>query len=271
MKELFTLNLRIVLTQVLLLIAVIGYAQSRNAGGAGARTSPWRLGLTIAPVSGWMQPTSAKSSDGLYRVKSDGSVLGYSWGLMADYFFTDNYAVATGFYLTNTGGHLVATSTKTSPGTGTRNLVELADFKYFLQYAEVPFNIKFRSDELASSRVHVFGQMGLTAGLNISKKATYRVVYLDDNGQRQQIGEDRERLTGGLSIAPLMIQLNIGGGAEFELTEKIAAYLGVFFNNGFFPDATNPGQFELSYSEKSEFSDGNVRLNNVAIRLGFFF
>lgn len=244
-------------------------AQSQNAPVIDARKM--RMGLCIGPVSGWMKPTAAKSNDGLYKVKDQGNVLGFSWGLIGDYYFTDNYAIATGFLLTNSGGHILATRITESGVTNIKNQVSLADFTYYLQYAEIPLNIKFRTDELPFQSIRLFGQMGISAGLNISKKATYRVVYYNSTGVEKEVGEEKEKLVGGLTIAPIMFQLNIGGGIEKPLTSKISAYLGVFFNNGFFPDATNPGSYTLAYSSAADFSDGKIRLNNIAVRLGLLF
>ena len=69
-----------------------------------------------------------------------------------------------------------------------------------------------------------------------------------------------------------MFQMNIGAGAEYPLNNKLRAYAGIFFNNGFAPDATNPQDFDedkLGY--KGDFRDANTRLNNFALRLGLFF
>jgi hypothetical protein len=79
---------------------------------------------------------------------------------------------------------------------------------------------------------------------------------------------DREKLK-GLGIAPVLLQMNIGGGIEIPVTDKMSIYTGLFFNNGFVPDVTNPKELDLDY--KGRFSDGNVRLNNIALRLGMFF
>ena len=70
-----------------------------------------------------------------------------------------------------------------------------------------------------------------------------------------------------------MLQMNIGAGAEYPISNKLTAYAGLFFNNGFTPDATAPQKYDsekLGYG-KGEFKDGNTRLNNFALRIGLFF
>ncbi|RYY26399.1 MAG: PorT family protein [Chitinophagaceae bacterium] len=227
-----------------------------------------KFGAFIAPNVSWMSPTSSKSKDGLYRVSSNGSNIGFTWGLLADYFFTENYGIASGIHINNTGGNVRAV--RRVEGDKANNFVETADFNYRLQYIELPFHLKLRTDEIKQSGFKAFGQLGLTAGINIGKKATYEVSYWDaGTGSFVAAEGDREKLSGSFTIAPVNLQLNIGAGVEKRISQKMSYYLGLFFNNGFLPDATKPEEFDLEY--KGRFSDGNVRLNNFAFRLGLFF
>jgi hypothetical protein len=226
-----------------------------------------RIGVFIAPNISWMKPTANKSDDRMYLVSSEGSKMGYSWGLMIDKPFAENYGFSTGLHITTSGGKILAQENRSVSQPATR--VTYADFDYRLQFLEIPFNLKLRSDELGSG-IHVFGQAGLSLGLNISKKASYEVRYIDTVGTPEKtVSETNEKLFGGLSIPPLMLSLNIGGGVEYAISNKMAIYAGLFFNNGFAPDATNPNRLDMNYS--GSFSDGNTRLNNIALRLGIFF
>ena len=56
---------------------------------------------------------------------------------------------------------------------------------------------------------------------------------------------------------------------EYAVSSKMSVYAALLFNNGFAPDVTNPKELDLDY--KGKFSDGNVRMNNIALRLGLFF
>ena len=227
-----------------------------------------RFGAYIAPTVTWMKPTASKSNDGEFRVNSNGSNVGFAWGLMADYFFTENYGISTGFQLNNTGGNIQVK--RRIPGDSAISFVSNADFDYKLQYLEVPFSLKLRSDELQGSGAKVFGQIGMSLGINIGKKASYEVDYWDaDLQQGVSVSEEKEKLYGSFTVAPVMLQLNVGGGVERRISDKMSFYVGLFFNNGFAPDATNPDEYDLEY--KGVFGDGNIRLNNFAIRLGLFF
>jgi hypothetical protein len=246
----------------------------RMSGRPRQSSTPWRFGVFLAPNISWMKPTNSKSNDGEHKVVSDGSKVGFTWGLMADYYFTDNYAIETGFQLNNTGG-LIST-THTTPLPVNESYVSSTQFDYNLQFLEVPFNLKLISDEIGYSGVKLFGQLGVSAGINISKKATYVVNYYNvDNGQTETVTGEKERLNGQIPISPVMFNLNVGGGVEFPIGEKMSIYGGVIFNNGFAPDVTNPANYELNMATSPAttpvFRDGNTRQNNLAIRLGLIF
>jgi hypothetical protein len=152
-------------------------------------------------------------------------------------------------------------------GTDKANVVQNANFNYRLNYLEIPVALKLRTDPISGFRF--FGQLGLTTGFNIAKKATYNVDYYDGNGKALNSKGENEKIKGTLAIAPVMFTMNIGGGAEYPINNKLAAYAGIFFNNGFAPDATNPNKYSMAYDQS--FKDGNTRLNNFALRLGLFF
>jgi hypothetical protein len=228
-----------------------------------------RFGVHIDPTISWMKPTATKEDN--YAVKNDGSKIGFTYGLMAEYFFARNYGIVSGLHINTTGGKQTSTII-TKPTTPTGDYVNSATFKYSLQYLELPVALKLRTDDVNGFRF--FGQLGATMGINIGKKVTYDVdFYSYPAGKDSLVGDSGVKLKGSLSAAPIFFQMNLGAGVEYPLGNKMAAYFGIFFNNGFAPDATRPDKFDsndLGYG-KASFSDGNTRLNNLAFRFGLFF
>lgn len=244
----------------------------RPRGGTPRHSStPWRFGVFFAPNVSWMKPTNSKSNDGLHKVVSDGSKTGFTWGLMADYYVTYNYAIETGVQVNSTGG-IISTSIVPALIPTNESYVSSTTFDYSLQYVEVPFNLKLRSDEIGSG-LQLFGQLGVMAGISLSRKATYVVDYYDYNKNTNlRVDGERERIPGSLTTSPLLFSLNVGGGLEYPVGDRLAIYFGLFFNNGFAPDVTNPANYDLGYTPSgASFRDGNTRLNNFALRLGLFF
>ena len=228
-----------------------------------------RFGAYIAPNISWMHPTSSKSDDNSYYIKSSGSKAGYSWGLIADYYFTENYGISTGFNINTCGGELVNTNT-TSLDTSKANIVKKADFNYSLQYLEIPCGLKLHSDALGISGISIYGLIGLTLGINIGAKADYTVNYNDATNTNRTLSGNDEKLRGTLATAPLMLQLNLGGGLEYPIKKKLAFYFGVHFNNGFLPNVISPEKLNMGYSPAS-FTGTNTRLNSLSFRIGLLF
>jgi hypothetical protein len=230
-----------------------------------------RFGAYIAPNLSWMRPTATKSDNGAYEVSNNGSKVGFTYGLMAEYYFARNYAIVTGLQVNSTGGKINAVRVPSVYPGG--YVVNRANFDYRLQYLEIPIALKLRTDDINGFKF--FGQLGLTVGFNIGKKATYDVSYVapSDTSNLATASGDKVKLTGGLgSIAPIMLAMNIGAGAEYPINKKLTAYAGIFFNNGFAPDATDPGKYDVEkLGYYSTFQDGKTRLNNFALRVGLFF
>jgi hypothetical protein len=222
-----------------------------------------RFGLYLAPTISWMRPTTDKTDDGQYAPSNDGSKIGFTYGLMAEYYFAENYGFVTGLQVNMTGGKINSKYL----GTSATEVVTNADFNYRLNYLELPVALKLRTDPISGFRF--FGQLGLTTGVNIAKKASYSVNYRDADGNTQLSTGNNEKIKGSLAIAPVMYAMNIGAGVERAVGDKLAVYAALFFNNGFAPDATNPNKFDMPYG--LSFRDGNTRLNNFSLRLGLFF
>lgn len=244
-----------------------GRKSSRHSSGV----DYMRFGVFIAPNISWMKPTANKSDDRQYLVTANGSRTGFTWGLMIDNFFSENYGVSWGFYLNTTGGKILAENNPAVLPSNTPDIVRSADFSYRLQYVEIPLALKLMSDELPGG-YKVFGNIGAALALNVSKRATYDVRYyksLANGNVELPATGDNEKLTGGFSITPVLLEMQIGGGLEYPISEKVSFYTGLFFNNGFGPDVTNPRKYDLGYT--GQFTDGSIRLNNFALRIGLFF
>ncbi len=227
-----------------------------------------RFGAYFAPSISWMHPTSSKSDDGNYLVTSNGSKFGYTWGLMADYFFAPNYGISTGFNISTCGGNLINKATS-KLDTNVANTVKYANFDYTLQFLEIPLALKLRSDAIASNGISIFGQIGLTLGINISRKVDYTVNYNDASNFPQVASGNNEKLQGTLAVPPVMLQMNLGAGIEYPISQKLFFYFGLFFNNGFLPSAVAPQNYTMDYT--GSFTSTNTRLNSFTFRLGLFF
>lgn len=170
----------------------------------------FRLGLTAHPTIGWMKADPGKSR---------GVSLGFSYGLLADFNFAENYAFATGLTITTINGK--STEINVPPyydGSATQTAYDL---KYKLQYIEIPLTVKLKTGKMGD--VKWYGQFGLSNDFNIGAKQSAEAIgktAIDDKNISKQINFYRAGLI-------------VGVGGEFDIADHTSVTLGLTLNNGF--------------------------------------
>jgi hypothetical protein len=166
-------------------------------------------------------------------LKSDGPKLGFSYGIIGEYNFSENYAIASGVQVTYRGGTLkldtVANSTT----------------KWNMQYVELPITIKMKTKEV--NKFKYFGQFGFVPGVNIKSK--YET-------------EKESDLEGKDNIKPINLSMLIAIGTEYTISGSTTLLGSLEFNNGFV-DA-----FKESNEIKTDFK---VVTNFFALNIGVMF
>lgn len=165
------------------------------------------FGLKVAPTIAWLK-SETKS------IESDGSRLGFAYGLMADYHFSKNYALATGIEVSYRGGKTKAEE-EITPGTINSYKQSLT-----LQYIELPIAMKLKTNEIGY--ITYFGKFGFAPGINIKAKADNEVN-----------GEKEDDVSIKSDINAFNLSFLAGLGAQYSLGGKTAVLMGITFNNGF--------------------------------------
>lgn len=102
-----------------------------------------RLGFRTLPSLSWIHSNSEDISSG-------GFAGGISYGLIADKYFAENYALSTGLDVNYRGGSLEKAGNTSS---------------YSLQFIEIPLTLKLKTNQVGPFRY--FGQMGLGIDIKI--------------------------------------------------------------------------------------------------------
>lgn len=214
---------------ILILGTVSGYAQ-RFTGDYG-----FRLGLTAHPTFGFIKAEAGKGN---------GISLGFSYGLIGDFNFAENYSFATGVTVTTINGKSTELVDMLSSSAVPQPKVEQKN-KYMMQYIEIPLTVKLKTVAVNGRRW--YGQFGLSNDFRI--------------GARMDVGEapgytpahniEANDLTNFYRAG-----LIIGGGAEIDLSGKTSLLIGLTYNNGF----TNISSL-----------DKNIKNHFVGLNFGVFF
>lgn len=179
---------------------------------AHAQKSDFRFGLKAMPTLVWLKSDTK-------GIENDGSKLTFSWGFLAEYYFADNYAIATGVELVSRGGKFRIPDTTST------------QIDYKLKYIDLPITIKMRTNEIGYMRY--FGQFGFTPGVNISAKADVKTNSITENDI--DVKSD---------VVPVNVGLYIALGTEYSFGGNTSLVISVAFNNGFI-DIADSKDFKL--------------------------
>jgi len=182
-----------------------------------SQSQSFKLGFQASPQLTWMN-----SSDNL--ILNDQSRLGIKYGIDADI-----YLFGVPRYSLNTGLFISYNSFKTMYSLENPilvNNISLANpvsIKYKLNYIEIPFDIKLRSDQFY--RLTYYGQFGITNLINISAKAESSDLKLSSSDVSE-------------SIRMFEMGMIMGGGVEYDVGGNTALNFGIQYTN-YFLDATS--------------------------------
>lgn len=202
---------KLLLVAIFTFCATVLFAQDTYKG--------FKLGITAHPNFGWLK----SEIDG---IKSDGLRAGFSYGLIGDFYFADNYAFTTGLKLTTINGQ---TESEQTASKGEQRI-------YKLQYIEIPAKIKLTTNE--TNGLKFYGEFGLGNAFNVGAKQDVKGGSGTTSVKDQNIYKE---------TAFYRASLIIGAGTQFFVGEKTALDVGLSFNNGFTDIKKGSGTIKSSY------------------------
>ena len=197
----------IIVFVLVLVFNISGYSQQK----------PFQFGIKVAPNISWLKP----STDGY---ESDGSGVGFAWGFIADFAFTENYFVSTGFNAVWNNASLkfpYKDETLVKEGILYR--------EYHLRYLEIPVKLKMKTNKL-NDHLKAFGQLGLGSAFKIGAKAKDQFEYMDEGG-KITTPEDETNISDEIQL--FKASLIVGGGVEYYIDESTLIFVEFNYNNGF--------------------------------------
>ena len=187
-----------------------------------------QLGFTTSPTFGWLSFPPEQTSE----IEGDGMRTGFSYGVLADFNFSDNYYFSTAFTVSTLNAKAAESGVSTSI--------------YKLQYLEIPLTLKLKSMEVENKRF--FGQFGLNTGINIGSKRD--IMFINS------ATPDEKNTDIGDLINVFRAGLVLGGGAEWKMGEKMSLLTGLTYSSGL------TDVFE---------GESTARNSYIALNLGIFF
>lgn len=192
-----------------------------------------KIGLRAAPQLTWSIHDNKSTTTNGTRVNA-------GYGLMIDYYFTENYAISTEFTIQSMGTNLHLSNTKfdsviiTSSKQSVKTTEDLT-YDYKMRYLQVPLLLKMRTKDIGFIRY--YAEFGVS--LNILTRA--RANVSSGNFELDDVNINKPDDADEFSIKPndyddgirlLRTGLVIGAGVQYELFGNSLLVAGVRFDNG---------------------------------------
>jgi hypothetical protein len=216
-----------------------------------------RIGLRVAPHLTWAISDNKNTKSNAARINA-------SYGLMLDYYFTDNYALATELSIQSYGTNLILDKSRFTSVTHNNivynNGVNLT-YDYRMQYFQIPVLIKMRTKELGYNRF--YGEFGFAASLLTRAKADiqYGSFKIENSNINEPDAEDVFSIQGANTfedkVSSFRGSMIIGAGIQRN-----------FYGNSMF---TAGLRYENGLSGYTADEKWKTRLHYIALNLGILF
>lgn len=178
--------------------------------------NPFIFGFRVSPELGWMKPDARD-------YESDGVSAFFSWGFVAEFNLTRNYAIATGVNVHQRGGKLKFPYVLQQNSSSANGILHR---KYNLQTIELPVTIKMKTS--TAGRWNFYARVGVGTNFMLDAKAGDEFDPEGDNNtsymEEGRIKED---------VRLIHETLILGFGVEYALNGTNVITGEVNFNNGF--------------------------------------
>jgi opacity protein-like surface antigen len=185
--------------------------------GANAQTIDSRVGVKLGPTLDW-------ASVGSTAVSSDGVRLGANFGLVYDYYFTNNFAVSSGVNL-----KLFRLKYTFTDRRRVEDFLEDANVRVSRRLSatniEIPLMVKGRYDVADLFFLYAEAGAGLSFNLKDYGKDQYSFYWVDYQAQ------DYEDCTN--QYRPLQFSMIVGLGAEYQINRNLSVFAQLTFDHSF--------------------------------------
>ena len=243
-------------------LLVIGLLLAMSLG-ATAQNQGFAFGFKLGPNFGWTGSTTGAAV-------SEGARTGFDVGVVAEYYFADNYAIVTGVNVGFLGGHYSYENGRLDTVSVTGLTTFNVDRMYKSTIYEIPLMLKMVTNELGNLPLRVYAEVG--GGFGIAAKK----VKVKDAIDGAPFADNWT--TTNKEFSNLRASLKIGAGAQYSLDESTRLFAGLYFSHDFInmvnyirPDYC--GNYIDSEGNKIQARDTklNVLQNRIGIEVGVLF
>ena len=226
---------------------------------ASAQYKGFSFGFKLGPSFDW---TGSKTG----AATNQGAKTGFNIGLVAEYYFAENYAIVTGVNVDFLRGHYTFEDKRNISGIDSIADYQLGtvDRTFKSTIYEIPLMLKMVTPELGNLPLRAYAQVGGAFGYTqrVKVKDSFTLGNLKDNDFRATDGE----------YNPFHASLRIGAGAEYALLETTRVFAGIYFAHDFLNSISRGGlvssNYVRYYNGNKELGERDLELNLLQNRIG---
>ena len=222
---------------------------------ASAQNKGFAFGFKLGPGFDWTGSTTGAA-------KSEGMRTGFGVGVVAEYYFADNYALVTGVNVNMNRGHYSFDNGRMVMGADSVAVLDTYPVdRYFKSTVyEIPLMLKMMTNELGNLPLRAYAQVG--AGIGYAQKVKVKDSYLDVVGN--------EFVASNKEFSNLRTSLKIGAGAQYAIDESTRVFAGLYFSHDFLNNinSISPNYYGNYYENGEDIADREVKLNMLQNRIG---
>ena len=221
------------------LLTIMSFAQTTKTT---ATANKYRLGFKVSPNVSWLASDNSNMTVG-------GKSLQFGYGLNFDIFFTEHYAIGTGFNINNTGSSFTyykkfQNGVENINGTLVDGMTHIGEVNrdLTLKYFQVPLTFKMTTNEIGY--ITYWGQFGLGLNMNMKAISNDEIDFLSyqsyDPSGNLSSWENSSRESESLTKVDVKDDINIfsanlifAAGIEYNLSGNTSLLAGFTFQNGF--------------------------------------
>ena len=222
---------------------------------ASAQYKGFSFGFKVGPNWGWTGSTTGAAIN-------EGARTGFDVGVVAEYYFANNYALVSGINVDFTGGKYMFENGRMI--TDSLNPVEIYGIHriYKSTLYEIPLMLKMVTNELGDIPLRIYTQVG--GGIGYAQK-----VKVKDAIPADGIETPVEWGVTNKEFSNIRVSLKIGAGAQYAIDQSTRLFAGIYFSHDLLNNinSVSPNYYKF-YNGDKNLGERETRLNVLQNRIG---
>ena len=223
-----------------------------------AQYKGFSFGFKLGPGFDWTGSTTGAAMNESTR-------MGFGVGVVAEYYFAENYAIVTGINVNMLRGHYSFENGHMDSVAGFSTFS--VDRYYKSTVYEIPLMLKMVTNQYGNLPIRYYAQVG--GGIGYAQKVMVKDAY---NGTTDEKYHQSDK-----EFSNLRASMKIGAGAQYAIDESTRVFAGLYFSHDFINNINylSPNHYGYYYENGEKIKERETKLNllqnSIGIEIGILF